>query len=115
MEEVMNRKRITSIAIALFAVATTALHAEAAKPAKHHAVVRHGRESSGTVESVNNDAKTFVLDSAGKDQTLYWTDATKVNGGTLAAKEKVTVRWMVKAGKRTATSISIAAPKTAKK
>ena len=75
----------------------------------------HGGNARGTVAAVDQTAKTFVLkDAAGKDTTVSWNDATKVQGGALKEGEQVQVRTMEKDGHQVATSISIAAPAQAK-
>jgi hypothetical protein len=74
-------------------------------------VKAHGIALSGTVSSVDFAAKAFaVRDSAGKNTSLVWTDATKVTGGTLKVGEKVTLRYLVKDRKNIATSVKIAVP-----
>ena len=73
----------------------------------------HGRNSAGTISSVDDTGKSFVLKSGKTDTTIYWTDATKVTGGTVKADERVVVRWMEKDGKKIATSVKITPPKTA--
>ncbi|MGH9316721.1 MAG: hypothetical protein ACRD1P_06420 [Thermoanaerobaculia bacterium] len=74
-------------------------------------VKTHGIALSGTVSSLDYAARTFVIrDSAGKDTSLVWTDATKVTGGTLKVGEKLTLRYLVKDKKNIATSVKIAVP-----
>ena len=82
--------------------------APAKAPAKAPAHHMHGMLLSGTVSSVDNNAKTLVVKNAkGAETTVAWTDATTVKGGTLAAGQKVSVRWIKKDGKDVATAISI--------
>jgi hypothetical protein len=73
----------------------------------------HGKHSSGTVVSVNETDKSFVLRDGKKDTTVYWTGATKVTGGSLKANEHVNVRWMEKDGKVWATAVNVGSAKTA--
>ncbi len=74
-------------------------------------VKTHGVALSGTVSTMNFAAKTFVVrDSAGRDTSLVWTDATKVTGGALKAGQNVTLRYLVKDKKNIATSVKIAVP-----
>jgi hypothetical protein len=98
---------VSVLAVAL----TAALSGDSPNKAK-----THGYSLSGTVSSVDESRKTFVVKNvAGKDTTLVWTAATKVIGGRLKAGERVTLRYLNKDGKHIATSVSIgepAAPKT---
>lgn len=74
-------------------------------------VKTHGIALSGTVSNINFAAKTFVVrDSAGKNTSLVWTDATKVTGGQLKAGQNVTLRYLVKDKKNIAMSVKIAVP-----
>jgi hypothetical protein len=75
----------------------------------------HGYALSGTVASVDESHKTFVVKNAsGKDTMLVWTDATTVVGGKLKAGEKLTLRYLNKDGKHIATSVSIGEPVASK-
>jgi hypothetical protein len=68
----------------------------------------HGYALSGTVASVDEGHKTFVVkNSAGKGTTLVWTDATTVVGGQIKAGATVTLRYLNKDGKHIATSVSV--------
>jgi hypothetical protein len=74
----------------------------------------HGFALSGTVASVDEAGKTFVVASAsGRKTTLAWTPATKVTGGVLKPGEKVTLRYLDKDRKHIATSIQVEAPRVA--
>lgn len=68
---------------------------------------RHGTQVAGEIMSVNQTAKSLVISQAGKDMTIYWTAATKVTGGSLAAGERATIRSMQKDGKWIATSVKV--------
>jgi hypothetical protein len=69
----------------------------------------HGYSLSGTVSSVDQSRKTFVVkNSAGRNTTLYWTSATTIVGGELKAGGKVTLRYLDKDGKHIATSVVVA-------
>jgi hypothetical protein len=71
----------------------------------------HGYALTGTVASVDESHKTFVVKNAsGKGTTLVWTDATTVVGGQLKAGANVTLRYLNKDGKHIATSVSIGEP-----
>jgi hypothetical protein len=72
----------------------------------------HGTELKGKIDSVDDAAKSFVMDVAGKDNTIYWTAATKVHGGPLKAGENVVVRAMEKDSKWWATSVKVEPMKT---
>ncbi len=87
----------------------------AAGTTKTKVIRSHGKQSYGTVSAVDDSGKSFTLKSKGADQTIYWTEGTKVQGGTLKTDERVTVRWMEKDGKKIATSIRIAPAKAAAK
>ena len=90
---------VSGLSIPAFAKGTTA-----AKPA---AAATHGREMAGEIVSVNESGKSLVLKSGGKNTTVYWTDATKVTGGSVKAGEHAVIRSMVKNGKTWATSVKI--------
>jgi len=108
-----RRFRVLAITVVFVAAAglvwagTPATEAQPKAPAPdyHH---QHGRALAGTVSSVDAKAKTFVVkDAKGVERTVAWTEATNVKGGTLAAGEKVEVRFMRKEGERIATAIAI--------
>ncbi|HKF44099.1 MAG TPA: hypothetical protein VKG01_13430 [Thermoanaerobaculia bacterium] len=68
----------------------------------------HGYALTGTIGSVDEARKTFVVkNAAGKETTLVWTAATSVVGGKLKSGEKVTLRYMDKDGKHIATTVSV--------
>ena len=67
----------------------------------------HGKQIAGSIKSVDDSAKSLVLQSGGKDLTIYWTDATKVTGGKVMAGEHATIRAMEKDGKWWATSVKV--------
>ena len=68
----------------------------------------HGHPLSGTVASVDQSQKTFVVNSSGgKTTTLVWTPATTMAGGEIKVGEKVTLRYLDRGGKHIATSIVI--------
>jgi hypothetical protein len=68
----------------------------------------HGYALSGTVASVDEKGKTFVVkNAAGKGTSLVWTTATTVVGGQLKPGASVTLRYLNKDGKHIATSVSI--------
>ena len=75
----------------------------------------HGHAARGTVASMDSNAKTFVLKTAGgKDMTVSWNDATAVKGGTLKEGEQVEIRTVDSNGQHVATAIQIEAAKPAK-
>lgn len=75
----------------------------------------HGYALSGTIASLDESRKTFVVKSAaGKSTSLVWTAATTVVGGRLMAGASVTLRYLNKDGKHIATSVSIGEPPAAK-
>jgi hypothetical protein len=93
--------------ISVLAVALTAsLSGDSPNRAK-----THGYPLSGTVTSVDESRKTFVVrNPAGKETSLVWTAATTVVGGQLKAGATVTLRYLNKNGKHIATSVSIGEP-----
>jgi hypothetical protein len=71
----------------------------------------HGYALSGTIASVDESRKTFVVKNAvGKDTSLVWTAATTVMGGQLKPGANVTLRYLNRDGKHIATSVSIGQP-----
>ena len=75
----------------------------------------HAMTMSGTVSSVDQNAKTFSLKTkSGKETAISWTAATKVRGGSLKDGERVDVSVFPKDGKNVATSIRISPAKIAK-
>jgi hypothetical protein len=66
----------------------------------------------GTVTSVDNNAKSFVLkdDVSGKEVTVYWDSSTKVNGD-LKAGSMVSLQTTDQGGRTVATSIDAKASK----
>ncbi|HEY7573602.1 MAG TPA: hypothetical protein VIB08_00395 [Thermoanaerobaculia bacterium] len=63
-----------------------------------------GKKMSGTITKVDNDQKMMtVKDSAGKEWTVYWNDATKVEGGAPKEGAMVSFATTSKDGKMTAT------------
>ena len=102
-----------SLTLTLALIVTLAAFSAFAATAKSHKPMSHGTELKGTISSIDDPAKSFVLNSAGKDSTIYWTTATKVHGGPLKATESVVVRAMEKDSKWIATSIKVEPAKTA--
>jgi hypothetical protein len=93
--------------IGIWSILAMALSAAlpAASPSKAKV---HGYPLSGTVMSVDQSAKTFVVkSSAGKTTTLVWTPATTMAGGELKVGEKVTLRYLDRGGKHIATSVLV--------
>ena len=73
----------------------------------------HGYALSGTVERLDDAAKTFDVRSSPTRRTrLSWTTATVVLGGTLAVGQRVTLRYLDKDRRHIATSIKIVASPT---
>lgn len=74
-------------------------------------VKTHGYALSGTVSSVDEGRKSFVVrNAAGKETRLVWTGATTVVGGKVTAGARVTLRYLDKDGKHIATSVVIGDP-----
>ncbi len=75
----------------------------------------HGFALSGTVVSVDESNKTFVVRSgAGRQTALSWTDATKMAGGILKAGERVTLRYFDRDRRHIATFVRIGGPRPQK-
>jgi len=71
----------------------------------------HGFSVSGEIARTDDAAHSFVVrTAAGKETTLVRTSATKLNGKTLAAGDRVAVRYLERDGKKIATSIRIEPP-----
>ncbi|HTR04520.1 MAG TPA: hypothetical protein VMN82_15135 [Thermoanaerobaculia bacterium] len=101
---------LRTAALALVVLAASAAGV-AATPEK---TKTHGVSLSGTVERVDDAAKTLVVrNNAGKATTLVRTAATKVNGVGLKAGDRVAVRYLERDGKKVATSIRIEPPSVA--
>ena len=67
----------------------------------------HGYALYGTVTSVDESRKTFVVKNfAGKATSLVWTAATTVVGGQIKAGVSVNLRYLNKDGKHIATTVS---------
>ena len=96
------KKATFALVTLLCLVAATATFATTAK------MTTHGQHARGTIEKVDDAAKSFVLREGKTGRTIFWTDATKVTGGTVKANEKAEVRWMARDGKNVATSVKIA-------
>ncbi len=93
--------------IGIFSILAMALSAPLPAQSPSKAKV-HGHPVSGTVASVDQSAKTFVVkSSSGKTTTLVWTPATTMAGGEIKVGEKVTLRYLDRGGKHIATSVVI--------
>jgi len=103
----MKRSITLTLAVVFSLAAFSAFAATTPAPKAHKAM---GTELKGTIASIDDAAKSFVLDSAGKNNTITWTTATKVHGGPLKASQSVVVRAMEKDGKWIATSVKVEPP-----
>jgi hypothetical protein len=76
-------------------------------PSQQSAMAMHG-----TVSSVDNTAKSFVVkdDVSGKEVTVYWDSSTKVNGD-LKAGSTVSLQTSEQGGRTVASSIDAKASK----
>ena len=71
----------------------------------------HGTAMEGTITKVDMAGKSMVVKTAdGKDMTIYWNDATKVQG-TLKEGETIHVKTSDKDGKTWATYVHVGAKK----
>ncbi len=101
-------RRLLPIALLLCGLAAAAPGAATEKQRSH------GYGVSGTITRVDEARKTFVVKTAaGKETALVRTAATRVNGETLKAGDRVAVRWLERDGKKIATSIRIEPPAVA--
>jgi hypothetical protein len=95
-------RKIPCLAVALCALLAAPAGAEAEKARSH------GYSVSGTVIRVDTKAKTFtVVSGDAREIVLVRTSATRVSGSKLQAGERVTVRWIDRNGRKTATAIRI--------
>ena len=87
-------------ALSLVAVLCLAVVAMAGK--------KMGGASEGTITKVDMAGKMMMVkDSAGKESTIYWTDATKVEGGELKEGSLVHYKGTEKDGKMWATWVHV--------
>lgn len=69
-----------------------------------------GKSMEGTISQLDMAGKMMMVkDSAGKETSVYWTDATKVEGGELKEGEMVHFKVMEKDGKMWATWVQVGA------
>ena len=101
----MKTARITIVSLAVLLVVSSVFAATTKAPASH------GKSVRGTLQKLDEPAKTFSVKARAGQTALEWNAATRVTGGSLKDGETVTVRYMVHDGKNVATSIMIAAPK----
>ena len=67
----------------------------------------HGTATEATITKLDMAGKSMVVKTAdGKDMTIYWNDATKVQG-TLKEGETIHVKTSEKDGKTWATSVHV--------
>jgi hypothetical protein len=67
-----------------------------------------GKKVEGTISKVDMAAKTLtVKDASGNETTVYWSDATKVEGGALKEGEKVHIKAAEKDGKMWASYVHV--------
>jgi hypothetical protein len=69
-----------------------------------------GKSMEATITKVDMSGKMMtVKDAAGKETTIYWSDSTKLEGGTMKEGETVHVKASEKDGKMWATWIHVGA------
>ncbi len=74
----------------------------------------HGVALSGRISRVDRAKMTLLVrDAAGRETSLSWTAATKINGGELKPGAAVTLRYLDKDAKHIATYIGINPPAVA--
>lgn len=109
-------KKILSLAFAGALVCATAVLAQQSNPPSNDQNSQSSAQSiRGTVSAVDNNAKTLtVKDSSGKEVTVYWTDATRFSGGSMADLKEgaaISLQASDQSGKMVASSISLSAKK----
>ena len=114
----MKRVILSAAIASALAVAASAIPQEkpadpAAQPEARQSQQAPATSIKGTVASVDQSGKSFVVkdEASGKEVTVYWDSATKVNGD-LKPGSMVSLQTTDQGGKVMATSIDI---KSAKK
>jgi hypothetical protein len=106
-------KKVSLLALAAALVLSTVAIAQDTKPADKPSQQPSSSMSSlrGTISSVDNTGKSFVVkDSAGKETTVYWNDATRLSGD-LATGSMVVIQSSTQDGKVMASSIQVSGAK----
>jgi len=82
------------------------------KPTPAPRTKSHAHAVDGRVVSVVPSRSFVVRTPAGEESTLVLTGATHLSGGLLKPGERVAVRYLVREGKKVATSIRVEAPQS---
>jgi Cu/Ag efflux protein CusF len=100
-------KKVFALSLALaFCLGAVALAQDTPSSDTQKSEKMAGKSMTGTVTKVDSTAKMMtVKDDSGKEWTVYWNDATKVDGGSPTEGAKVSFSTMEKDGKTWATSI----------
>jgi len=113
------RKSVIAIVVVIATIGAFGAFAAGAPAASATpAAANASKMVSGSVVSIDTAAKSFMLKESGKDAkdvTVFWNDATKVSGGTLAPGQNVHVSYMEKGGKMEASKVKIEAASSAAK
>ncbi len=83
------------------------------KPTPVPGTKSHARAVDGRVVSVDASRSFVVRTPAGEESTLLLTGATHLSGGPLKPGGRVAVRYIVREGRKVATSIRVEAPQGA--
>ena len=105
----MKRSLVLALALAFSLSAVATVSAQSTQDSsKSQSSMKSLR---GTVSSVDNTAKSFVLKaSSGKEVTVFWTDSTRMSGD-LKEGSSVTLQIADQGGKMVATSVDVEAAK----
>jgi len=101
-----------AIAASLAAAPMALLAQDGSQSARDNPSQKAAMTMHGTVTSVDNNAKSFVVkdDVSGKEVTVFWDSSTKVNGD-LAVGSTVSLQTTDQGGRTVATSIDAKASK----
>ena len=107
----MKRTLVSSLALAFALSAATALAQSAQDPSKSQPSQTMSKSLIGTVSSVDQTAKSFVVkDSNGKEVTVFWNDSTRMSGD-LKDGASVSLQTSEQGGRVVATSVNVQASK----
>ena len=97
-------------AVLVLAATAIALPQDASKPADNPSAAQ-SKSIRGTVSSVDNSAKSFVVkDANGTETTVFWNDSTRLSG-ELAPGAAVVLQTSMQDGKTVATAIQVSGAK----
>jgi Cu/Ag efflux protein CusF len=108
----MKRSLVLALALAFSLSAVATVSAQSTQDSSKSQPSQSSMKSlRGTVSSVDNTAKSFVVkDSSGKEVTVFWTDSTRMSGD-LKEGSSVDIQTSDQGGKMVATSVDVQAAK----